>query len=227
VSLSGATARQIKNVLRLRPGDRITVLDNSGLEWTVRLTDVRPDRVRGEIESRQAASGEPALEMTLYQGLLKGDKFEWLLQKGTELGISRFVPVICRRSVVTSVSAQKEARWRQIIREAAEQSRRGKLPTLAEPLPLAEALAGADAPLRLMAWEEAAGGPGLKEILAGAAGTSIAIFIGPEGGLTPEEAALGQAAGARLVRLGPRILRAETAGLALTAAIFYALGEWG
>jgi 16S rRNA (uracil1498-N3)-methyltransferase len=122
--------------------------------------------------------------------------------------------------------ARKETRWRQIIREAAEQSGRGKLPELepAQPFPAALEQAQA-AELILMPWEEAAGTT-LKQALAGLAATRVALFIGPEGGLTPDEADLARQAGARLVTLGPRILRAETAGLAVCAAILYEMNEW-
>jgi len=229
VNLSGETARQIKTVLRMNPGDEIVVLDNSGTEWRVRLTAVGKNEMRGEIVAQQLARGEPALNLTLYQGTLKGQKFEWVLQKGTELGVACFVPTICQRSVVRRVAdlEKKRARWEQIIREAAEQCGRGKLPVLAPPIWLTDALIHAQpANLILMPWEEA-GGVSLKDVLRTAKPTGIALFIGPEGGFTSEETALAQQAQAQLITLGPRILRAETAGLAAIAAIMHELGEWG
>lgn len=229
VRLGGNTARQIKTVLRLRPGDEIVVLDDSGLEWQVRLVQVGKDTIQGEIVEQRPARGEPRLHLTLYQGTLKAQKFEWVLQKGTELGVSRFVPVICRRSVVRDAAAlaKKYARWRTIIREAAEQSGRGKLPLLEPALPLDKAIrqAGQARLLGLMLWESA-GGPGLKLALDAEPAGPIGLFVGPEGGFTPEEAGLAQKNGCRVVTLGPRILRAETAGLAACAAIFYQAGEW-
>lgn len=226
-------AHQIKTVLRLQAGDEIIVLDNSGQEWRVRLITVGKSEVQGEIISQQPARGEPALQITLYQGTLKGQKFEWVLQKGTELGISRFTPLICRRSVVNKSREimEKYPRWERIIQEAAEQSRHGRLPELTPPLALAEAVrqvgeSTSPESMVLMPWEEASG-PSLKAILTQTRPRQIAVFIGPEGGFTPEEAALAQAAGVRLVKLGPRILRAETAGLAVCAALLYELGEWG
>ncbi len=230
--LSGEAAHQVKTVLRLQPGDEIIVLDNSGQEWRVRLTALGQSEVQGEIIGGQPARGEPAVQITLYQGTLKGQKFEWVLQKGTELGVSRFRPVICQRSVVNHPRdvVDKYPRWERIIREAAEQSRRGRLPQLAPPLTLAEAIespgrsAWPDS-LALMPWEEASG-PALKTILAETTPRQVAIFIGPEGGFSAAEAAQAQAAGIRPVKLGPRILRAETAGLAICAAVLYQLGEW-
>lgn len=225
-------AHQIKTVLRLQAGDEIIVLDNSGQEWRVRLITVGRPALQGEIVGQQPARGEPALQITLYQGTLKGQKFEWVLQKGTELGISRFTPVVCRRSVVNKSSQvmEKYPRWEQIIQEAAEQSRRGRLPELTPPLVLAEAVrqvgeSTSPGSVALMPWEEASGSS-LKTILTQANPRQIAVFIGPEGGFAPEEAALAQAAGVRLVKLGPRILRAETAGLAVCAALLYELGQW-
>lgn len=233
VYLSGEVAHQLKAVLRLQAGDEIIVLDNSGQEWHVRLITVGKSDVQGEIIGQRPTQGEPALQITLYQGTLKGQKFEWVLQKGTELGVSRFTPVICRRSVVNKSRevAEKYPRWERIIQEAAEQSQRGRLPELAPPLTLADAIhqvgrsTSPDA-VALMPWEEASG-PSLKTILAGVSPRQVSIFIGPEGGFAPEEADLAQAAGIRLVKLGPRILRAETAGLAVCAALLYELGAWG
>jgi 16S rRNA (uracil1498-N3)-methyltransferase len=212
----------------MRPGDQILVLDNSGTEWRVELTGVGKETAQGRIVDHQPAQTEPAVQVTLYQGTLKAQKFEWVLQKGTELGLSRFVPTICHRSVVsdTEAVAKKQARWQRIIREAAEQSGRGKLPHLETALPLAEAVRQAKADrLKLMPWEEASDFS-LKELLAEAEIESVALFIGPEGGFTPEEVDLARQAGCRIVTLGPRILRAETAAIAAGAAILYELGAW-
>ena len=228
IHLRGDTARQIHTVLRMQPGDEIVVLDNSGMEWRVVLTLVNKTSTQGQIIVQQPAPGEPELQLTLYQGTLKGQKFEWVLQKGTELGVSRFAPTICQRSVVRDKSTllKKYDRWQQIIKEAAEQSGRGKLPQLAQPLTLAEALIQPQPDvLRLMPWEEA-NDTTLKEVLSKSALKNIALFIGPEGGFTTEESQLAQKAGAKLVTLGPHILRAETAGLAACAVIMYQLGEW-
>ena len=167
VTLRGDIARQIKTVLRMQPGDDIIVLDSSGMEWQVTLTSIENDVVEGQIIRQQPAEGEPELQLILYQGTLKGQKFEWVLQKGTELGVSCFVPTICQRSVVrrADVLTRKYSRWQQIIREAAEQSRRGKLPHLEPPMTLTSAIQQArSTPLILMPWEEAT--PlALKEVL--------------------------------------------------------------
>ncbi len=226
VQLPADIARQINTVLRMHPGDEIIVLDNSGTAWQVKLTVVSKNGVRGQVVDQQLATGEPNLHLTLYQGTLKAQKFEWVLQKGTELGVSCFVPTICQRSIVRDRNTlqKKESRWQQIIREAAEQSGRGKLPQLQPAISLGEALTDAQsADLILMPWEEATG-ESLNTVLAKPV-TTVALFIGPEGGFSPSEAENAQRAGAKLVTLGPRILRAETAGLAACTAIMYQAGE--
>lgn len=229
VVLGNDTAHQISTVLRMRPEDEIDVLDNSGQVYRVKLTAVNRTKVTGQIITRQLADTEPAVQLTLYQGTLKAQKFEWVLQKGTELGVSRFVPTLCQRSVAQNREAllKKRIRWQTIIREAAEQSRRGRLPILARPTLFSEALTESiTLPLTLMPWEEP-GQISLNTALAEAGFVSkIGIFIGPEGGFSPDEAALAHQYGARVITLGPRILRAETAGLAICAAILYALGNW-
>ena len=134
VTLSGPGARQLDRVLRSRPGDQIVVLDNSGWEYVVTLEKVSPDEVLGAMVDRQASRGEPRTRLTLYQGVLKADRFEFVLQKGTELGVSTFVPMICAWSVPRmrekSLAANRYARWHRIITEAAEQSHRGRIPML-------------------------------------------------------------------------------------------------
>jgi 16S rRNA (uracil1498-N3)-methyltransferase len=155
--------------------------------------------------------------LTLYQCSLKHDKFEWVLQKGTELGVSRFAPVISERSIVRPAEAllKKYERWGAIVREAAEQCGRGRIPEIAPPLDWSAALAAGKGP-RLLAWEGAKTAPPLLPILQQILQntTNLSILIGPEGGIGEHEADLALAQGWQLVSLGPRILRAETAALA-------------
>lgn len=230
VELRDDTARQIKIVLRMQPGDEIVVLDNSGTEYQVKLTEFAKNSITGRIIAQQPSPGEPGVKLTLYQGTLKGQKFEWVLQKGTELGVSSFVPTICQRSILRNPAAieKKYPRWHQIIKEAAEQSGRGKLPHLAAPLPLDKALTQAQSSetLILFPWEEA-DDISLKRFFSGDDASNIALFIGPEGGFALEESRLAKNVGAKLIKLGQRILRAETAGIATCAVIMYAVGEWG
>jgi 16S rRNA (uracil1498-N3)-methyltransferase len=218
-------ARQMRDVLRLRPGDAVTVLDNTGQAYRVRLETLSRERMDGVIESRAAAGGEPAARLTLYQSLLKREKFEWVLQKGTELGVARFAPVVSRRVLVRE-AGDKLDRWRRIIAEAAEQSGRGRLPELRPPVALEEALRESPNYTRaLIPWEGAERG-GIRAALAGLPpAPAVALFIGPEGGFDPIEIEAARAAGVAPITLGPRILRTETAAVVAVALALHELGE--
>ena len=233
MTLRGGVAHQVGRVLRLRTGDYVTVLDNTGWEYAVKLDRVEPDRVEGSLADKTYSAGEPQTIVTLYQGLLKANKFEWVLQKGTELGISSFVPLSCQRSVPKAEaewSTGRYPRWRKIISEAAEQSRRGRLPTLEMPVSFHQ---GADMAqgLRLMPWEEERH-TSLKSALQewkkqGKGEKRISLLIGPEGGFTLEEVEYALSKDVIPISLGSRILRAETAGLVAASATLYELGELG
>lgn len=231
VTLTGPVVHQLAHVLRLRPGERIIVLDDSGWEYTVELERLGRERAQGRLVGRAEAQTEPCARITLYQAVLKRERFEWVLEKGTELGIIGFVPIFCARSVVRDPEAvgKKLPRWRAIIREAAEQSGRGRLPRLETPLSFAAACQQAQAAggLSLLAWEGEST-TSLKAALRAEPAANIQhptsnfqLFIGPEGGFTPEEVRLAEAHGIVPITLGRRILRAETAGLVAAVAILY------
>jgi 16S rRNA (uracil1498-N3)-methyltransferase len=230
VVLRGATAHQIRDVLRMRPGDEIMLFDNTGWAYHVELGAIERDVVHGHVLDRAQWKTEALTRVTLYQGLLKGDKFEWVLQKGTELGIAEFVPVLAARSIVGNVEDIGDAkieRWQRIIVEAAEQSGRAALPTLARPMLFKQACQAArQQGLALIPWEEERSFR-LRQALRDHASKHVSLMIGPEGGFAHEEVATAREAGVIPVTLGPRILRAETAGLAAAAAVFYELGDFG
>lgn len=213
-------AHQLRTVLRLRPGAQILLLDGEGFAYPTEIRHLARAAAQGLVLGREPVASEPPVQVTLYQCSLKADKFEWVLQKGTELGVARFVPVISQRSIVRPAQAllKKYRRWRAIVREAAEQSGRGRLPTLAQPLSWAEAVANSEG-LRLLPWEEAAdsvAAQGLGRTVAGQTTlpeAGIGLLIGPEGGVASDEMALARANGWQIVSLGPRILRAETAAI--------------
>jgi len=215
----------------MRPGDRLVVLDDSGWEFEVHLLAVQPELVRGEVVSRQLAAGEPRTRITLYQGMLKSDRFEFVLQKGTELGIVQFVPLVTARTVTLDRDApgKKHPRWQSIVQEAAEQSRRGRKPVLRPAMPFAQACKEVShfTGLKLLPWEEESRNS-LRSALRAAAPdgkeATVHLFVGPEGGFTKDEVDMAQGYGLLPVTLGQRILRAETAGLVAAAAILY---EWG
>jgi 16S rRNA (uracil1498-N3)-methyltransferase len=236
VTLSGPQAQQIARVLRMRPGDLVIVLDNSGWELETRLVTVDREAVSGEVLHRRLAGGEPRTKISLYQGVLKSKGFEFILQKSTELGVVEFVPIISDRCVVFDLDAvnKKRRRWEWIIQEASEQCGRGRMPSLRPALlfPQACERARQAGGLALIPWEEE-GQVGLRDVLRHAPPgreqswppLTITIFIGPEGGFTPGEIRLAQRYGLVPLTLGPRILRAETAGLIAAAAILYELGD--
>jgi len=214
----------------MKPGRKIIVLDNFGQEYYVALTHVAKSVVVGEILEEREAQGEAALKISLYQGTLKAQKFEWVLQKGTELGVTEFIPVISERSVLGDVEAvdQKMMRWERIIQEAAEQSRRGCLPELRPAMMFLQACQRASRMegLGLLAWEDAEA-KSLKASLSTVEETPkrVSLFIGSEGGFTLDEARLAHGYDIQPAWLGKRILRAETAGLVAASAIFYHFGE--
>jgi 16S rRNA (uracil1498-N3)-methyltransferase len=213
----GELAPQLAQVLRMQVGDEIVVLDGSGLEFHSRIVQLDRHSAVVEVLASQPCLAEPGRFLTLYQCSLKQDKFEWVLQKGTELGVSRFVPVISERSIVRPAEAllRKYERWGAIVREAAEQCGRGRIPEIAPPLDWSAALAAGKG-LRLLAWEGAKTAPPLLSVLQQNLRNinDFSILIGPEGGIGEHEADLALAQGWQLVSLGPRILRAETAALA-------------
>ena len=231
VTLTADASRQLSRVLRARAGDRIIVLDNSGYEYTVTLDSVTAQRSTGVITDRYLGEGETHLSITLYQGLMKADRFEYVLQKGTELGISRFVPIISERTVARNVvSPNRLTRWGKIIREAAEQAGRCRLPVLQETLSYTEACDAISKPA-IIGWESERD-TGIRDTLrrlkAGVKDArSISIMIGSEGGLDEGEVEYALSRGITPVSLGRRILRAETAGIIAAAAVLYEMGEMG
>ncbi len=224
VSFPPPVARQIRSVLRLRAGERVLVLDNSGDEMEVLLNGVAKSSVTGEVVAKRPSANEPAAQVTLCLALLKRDNFEWVLQKGTEIGVSRFVPLLTEHAVVTAVKPNKQARWQRILTEAAEQCRRGRIPQLAPPMKLTAAFESVAADRLLLPWV-AAPGKTIAASLAESAMHSVALFVGPEGGWSNAEVQIAQAHGAEPVTLGRRTLRAETAAVVAATLTLDALGE--
>jgi 16S rRNA (uracil1498-N3)-methyltransferase len=230
VTIIGPLVHRLRNVLRLTPGSRVVLLDNSGWEHEMEITEVSTQRIEGRVVHKSLATAEPRTKITLYQALLKLSKFERVLQKNTELGIVGFVPMITERCIVGSledISKVKTERWWRILIEAAEQSRRGRLPALRPAVMFHTACEDATrGGLTLLPWEEEEE-RSLRSVLQEAERPpfSINLFIGPEGGFTEAEMAQAQSYGALPITLGPRILRAETAGLVAATAILYELGD--
>ncbi|PJF30249.1 MAG: hypothetical protein CUN51_08475 [Candidatus Thermofonsia Clade 1 bacterium] len=229
VNLPEQLAHQVRNVLRMREGESFIIFDGEGMEYDAEITDIRRDGVTVRLGDPRSCSGEPRLRLTLFHSLLKKDRFEWALEKGTELGISHFVPLHTARVIADGASEIKRARWQRVVIEAAELAGRGILPPIDEIHTLLQAFARLSAfDLAIFAWEEARGytlRDAVRDYRAvyGEAVPRVALFIGAEGGFTPEEAEAARAAGCKIVTLGERVMRAETASLAAAAALLY---EW-
>lgn len=234
LDLPPEVAHQARDVLRLTVGSTLYLLDGSGGEYPATITILDRKRVAVRVGERLPGRADPAVRVVLCAGMLKAAKFEWVLQKGTELGVAAFIPLLTERAVgaADEASESKRRRWSRIVAEALEQCGGTRLPELSEPRPLLHALTSRPQDgIALIPWEEADAAP-LTAILRDhvvalggpAAVAEVRLFIGPEGGFSPREVALAQRNGALTVTLGPRILRAETAALAAATLALDTLG---
>ncbi len=223
-------ARHLGRVRRVRPGDLVDATDGAGHLYTVRVTALDEAGAWGTIEGRSEPGRESPCAITLAQAVLKGDRMAWLVQKATELGVARIVPMETARVVARAApGAMPHRRWERIAREAVKQSGRVVVPVVERPRSFADA--AREAPghdLALLCWE---GGDSTltldRAVPASCRPARLLLLVGPEGGFTPEEVALAERSGARPVSLGPRILRAESAGLAAVALCQYRFGDLG
>jgi 16S rRNA (uracil1498-N3)-methyltransferase len=222
VTFSAEQTHQIKSVLRLRAGDTVRVFD--GLEPVDHVV-VLDGPGAGRVQSTRRQPAEPRTRLVAYPALLQRDKFEPVLQKLTEIGVAAIVPVLTARGLVRETpDDRRTSRWRAILREAAEQSGRGVVPALEAALPLSSAIARASAEGEVLMAYEGEEQLGLRQaLLAIDTSSPISLFVGPEGGYTPDEAQSARSAGAQLVTLGPRVLRTETASPVLAALVLHEL----
>jgi len=225
--LAPSDVHHIRDVLRLVAGDEV-VLAYAGVATRVRLTEVDDD-VTGTAEAVLPSRSLPSV--TLVQGIPKGDKMDTIVRQVTELGVSRVVPFAAERSVVRLDAARAAARterWRRIAAEAAKQSQRSSVPVVDPPVTLAKVLSFLEGLGIVLCWEEATEAPGMAAAVAALPGCDgVAVVVGPEGGLTPEEAAAFLAVGAVKASLGDTVLRTETAGVVAPALVLYELGALG
>jgi 16S rRNA (uracil1498-N3)-methyltransferase len=229
IQFDGDTAHQIQRVLRLKTGEQIIALDNQGFAYEVVLDRISSEGVSGKVVAKKVASGEPGIRLHLYLCLTQRDKFEWMLQKCTEIGAASFTPLISERSLEQNPqnAAKKMERWQKIIQEAAEQCQRGRIPVMHPVVSYQDGLQNAfqTSQCAILAWE-GEHSRSLQDVLAhNRAVKDIALIIGPEGGLSDIEARQAQAAGVNLISLGARILRMETAAIVTTALVLNQLGE--
>ncbi len=231
VNVSGELFRHLIKVLRLKVGDRMILADGEGGEYEGVLASVEGERAVVRITAVASIPvGAATPEIVLLQGIPKGERMELILQKGAELGVNRFVPLLSSRAIprlTGDKAVERVRRWERIVSEASRQSRRSDIPAVGAIVPLTEALASAHQEVKLLLWEGESL-RGLREVLEGVTPPlSVALLVGPEGGFSREEAEQAMAAGFVPVTLGRRILRTETAGLAVLAILQYVWGDVG
>ncbi len=233
IELADDTTRYLRNVLRLGPGDEVLFFDGTG--WEYRGVIDRFDDRGGiaRIVAWQRIPLEIPVRITLAQGLPKGDKMEFIVQKATELGVARIIPFRSSRTVPRRTeerAARRLERWRRIAAEAAEQCGRGDVPEIAETLSFRDALdAAGEKPVKILFWE-AERSCSLREIMKGSEArqaTEFFLVVGPEGGLSEEEVLIARQSGFLTASLGQLVLRVETAALAILAIFQYECGLIG
>lgn len=225
VDLPESAAAHLVRVLRLGVGDALVLFNGDGHDYPATLVEAGKRGARAEVGGQVPVTNESPLRITLAQGVARGEKMDWVLQKATELGVAAVVPVHAERTEVRLDAQRAEKRlehWRSVLESACEQCGRARVPTLAAPAGLADAAAALpEGGLRLVL--DPQGGHRLQSLPE--AGTRLCIAIGPEGGWSPRDLGVLQAAGFIGLRLGPRILRTETAGLAAIAALQARFGD--
>jgi len=228
VAITGDNARHLSLVLRIEAGEQIEVLDGNGHKYTCTVNRVHKKEVIAEIINKESYSVESPVTITLAQGIARGEKMDLIIQKSTELGVRGIIPVITERSQVRNT--KKLERWRKIAASASQQSGRDKIPDILEPVALKDwipdqARNDKKETLKLIL-SESYKEQNLKKILKAEKDTNhIVLLIGPEGGFSKEEITSAVESGFKEVSLGPRILRTETAPLAIISIIQYDMGD--
>lgn len=232
IYMEGPDVNHMKNVLRMKPGEDVRISDGAGKTWLCCVNRYEQGGVILDIFRELVAGAELSSRLYLFQGLPKGDKMEWIVQKAVELGAAGIIPFAAGRSVVRldeKKAEKKTVRWQAIARSAAQQCGRAVIPEVNRPVPFAEALRQAsELDVILIPYELERGMEETAEIIRNIRpGQSVGIFIGPEGGFDAGEIEQAKAAGARPVSLGSRILRTETAGVTALSILMYHLESQG
>ena len=231
LQLTGPLVRHVGGALRQQIGDRIFVIDEQKIGYDVQLLEVTPKRIVGKVLQEKRKTPVSPLSITLGQAILKSKKMDWILQKATELGVSRIVPLVTERTVVAPRPERVEIqhhRWEEILKEAAQQAGRWEIPQLDFPTDFSRLIKESpNFDFSLLPWEGEEK-KGLREVLqSNLQGPKILVLIGPEGGFSDHEVALAKEHHFIPVSLGWRILRAETACLATLAMLQYEIGDMG
>ncbi len=230
ITVDTEDVNHITRVLRMKPGDNVTVCDSAGYDYNAEIFEINKSAVLCKIISKVRSDTEPDLKVILFQGIPKGSKMEYIIQKTTELGITKIVPVSMHRCV-SKIENKKDGdkkrdRWQKIAESAAKQSGRGIVPEIGSPISFSEAveeLLGCELAFAPYECEE---DTGIKNVIKGIEGNkTVGFIIGPEGGFSPEEIEKLTKKGIPAVTLGKRILRTETAGEAVLAMLMYEANE--
>jgi 16S rRNA (uracil1498-N3)-methyltransferase len=230
--LSGAEARHIKNVLRLKPGDAVRLFDGTGVEYVGVIDTMPPGKVEVAISGSEPAAGCARLPVSVAQGFLKDKKMDRLVRQLSELGAARWMPFISDRSVARPEGGRaqtRKERWRKLAVEALKQCRRGDLMQIDDIVGFERLIECAPAhDLRIVFWEKSCEPLTAQRFSGSPAGpASVLIVLGPEGGFAEEEVRAAEAAGFISASLGPRVLRAETAAIAACAIVQHLFGDLG
>lgn len=231
INVSGEDVQHISRVLRLQNGDRIVLCDGEGTDYLTAILSMNKHSITVTIIDKEASKGEPDIDVVLYQGIPKSAKMDVIIQKCTEMGIKRIVPVYTARTVVGLESnadeKKKVERWAKISKEAAKQSGRGIIPGIDMPMNFSEAVKDAAKLNKVIVPYELEDSVSIKKALSQSKVKSIGFFIGPEGGFEPSEIAKAKEIGAVPVTLGNRILRTETAGIVVLTSIMHEYDQMG
>lgn len=226
ITVCGDDANHISKVLRLKEGESILFCDGKNTDYYCSIESAEKSEVVAKIEKTEQNNTEPPISITLYQSIPKSDKMEYIIQKCVELGVKKIVPVDAKRCVARLKDDKKLARWQKIADEAAKQCGRGERVTVEKPVPFKEAILKPDENvLKIIPYENEKDG-NLKNILNDNNANEFAVYIGPEGGFDDLEIEMALKNDVHSVTLGPRILRTETAPIAVISAIMYELGDW-
>lgn len=221
--ITGDTHTHAAYSLRVRAGDFITIFDGKGTEYTCRITSVKKDKTEFDIVDKKENVGETSTKISLYLSVIKQDRFEIAVQKATELGIYRIVPVYS--AYTQRGGSLNYDRFNRIAASACEQCGRSRLPIIEQSIEFGELLKRAESTYMIFPWERELHGS-LRDAIDKTQ-TDVSIFIGPEGGITEQEKIELVKVGAKSVTLGKRILRAETAAISTISVVCYEMGEWG
>jgi 16S rRNA (uracil1498-N3)-methyltransferase len=225
LALGASAAAHVGRVLRLAVGAELTVFDGRGGEYPATIVESRGTVLRVRLGDHRPLERESPLEITLAQGLVRGERMDWAVQKATELGVAVLSPLVTERSVVkldVRQAAKRREHWRGVAIAACEQCGRNRLPEILSPTTYGQWLATARAGVRLLLDPTAASG-----LQAIGKVSAVTLLIGPEGGLSPAERTLAVEAGFKPVRMGPRVLRTETAAIAAISALQALYGDLG